>query len=100
MRVRVRLQGLKVSNGMDQLILRRISRLERYFSRTASIEVSLCNIDNKFLSEIKVSDKIEQTFLGEGFDSYEALTQSIDKASRILTNEKREKQSRLLKDHL
>src|SRR6476620_8235698 len=90
MQVQVHYQGLESSPWMEQFITRKVSKLNRYVSPSASLQVHLKFENKKYITSLVVHNlNHEYAFTSEGENLYESFSTATDKASRSLSEHKR-----------
>lgn len=90
MQIQVHYQGLEPSPWLDQFITRRVAKLDRYLSPSASIQVHLCLENGEYKSTLAIHHpNHEYSFTSDGINLYESFSSAIDQASRSLGEEKR-----------
>lgn len=79
--IRIQHQEIRGSPGMDQYIEGKLSRLERYLSPEAMIEIAFgSNSTHLFIRNLKH----EYSFNDEGLDLYDAFSKVLETAAKIL----------------
>lgn len=97
MQVQVHYQGMDSSEWIDQFITRKISKLNRYLNEASAIHVHL-KLDNRNYAttlEIHCNHHRNYAFHALGGNLYESFSMAIDKASRVLNEEKRRFKDRI-----
>lgn len=98
MQVRVHYQGFGQSQWMDQLIIKKISKLERYLSSSAQVDVFLNNDEKCFYTTLVVHNKKQHyAFSSDGYNLFESFTRATEKAVKELSVEKRKLKDRIHK---
>lgn len=91
MHVQVHYQGLKHTPWMDQLISRKVDKLTRYLSPSASIHVHLKQEKTNYVTTLAIHNvSHDYSFTAPGENLYESFASAIDKASRSLSEHKRQ----------
>lgn len=97
MQVQVSYQGLDSSPWIDQFITRKMEKLKRYLNPASIIQVHL-KLDKICYSttlEVHSTNHKSYAFSSEGDNLYESFSTAIDKAARVLNEERRK-----IKDHI
>lgn len=90
MQIQVNYQGLDHTPWMDQFITRRVSKLNRYFTPSANVVVHLKFTNRLYVTNLAIHNgHKDYAFNGEGENLYESFSQAIDRATRVLGEEKR-----------
>lgn len=90
MQVQVHYQGLENSPWMDQFITKRVSKLDRYLSSAATINVHLKFINRTYVTTLAIHNvNHDYAFTANGENLYESFASATDKASRALGEQKR-----------
>ncbi len=90
MQVQVHYQGLVNSPWMEQFISKRVSKLQRYLSKSASILVNIRFENKKFVTSLAIHNtNHDYAFSATGENMYESFSSSIIKATRALAEQKR-----------
>lgn len=96
MHVQVHYQGLDNSPWMDQFITNRVAKLERYLGTAASIQVHMKFFKNQYLTTLAIHDRShDYAFSSDGDNLYESFAIAVDKASRVLGEQKRRIKDRI-----
>lgn len=96
MQVHVHYQGFGQSQWMDQLIIKKICKLERYLSSSAQVDVFLNNDEKCFYTTLVVHNKKQHyAFSSEGYNLFESFSKATEKAVKDLSNEKRKLKDRI-----
>jgi ribosomal subunit interface protein len=84
------------SPWLNQLIERKVEKLQRYISPTAKVSIYLKNEDKTYISTIDVLNmKHHHAFTASGLNLYEAFSFALDKATRALSEHKRKLKNRI-----
>jgi ribosomal subunit interface protein len=97
MQVQVHYQGMDSSEWIDQFITRKLSKLERYLTPASVIHVHL-KLDHRNYTttlEVNCNHHRNYAFNSVGENLYESFSQAIDKAARVLNEEKRKFKDRI-----
>jgi ribosomal subunit interface protein len=90
MQVQVHYHGMEASPWVDQFVERRLEKLERYLNPSSSILVNLKFEDRKFTSTLAIHHfSKDYAFSADGENLYESFSQSVEKASRSLSEKKK-----------
>jgi ribosomal subunit interface protein len=90
MQVQVHYQGLDSSPWMDQFITRKVSKLSRYLSPSASLHVNLRFENRVYTTSLAIHNLYHDfAFSADGENLYESFSSATDKATRSLTEQKR-----------
>jgi ribosomal subunit interface protein len=90
MRIQVYYQGIESSPWMEQFITKKVGKLERYVSPSASIKVYLKAENKKFQTNLVIFNlNHEYSFTSTGENLYEAFSEANEKALRSLGEHKR-----------
>lgn len=96
MQVRIHCQGFDHSQWMEQLILKKVSKLERYLNSSAKVDVYLKSDGKCFHSTLSVQTRSRGfAFTSVGYNLYESYSLAHDKAVKGLSEHKR-----MLKDKI
>lgn len=96
MHVQVHYQGLKHSPWMDQLISKKVEKLMRYLNPAASIHVHLKQEKTTYTTTLAIHNQNhDYAFTAGGENLYESFAASVDKASRVLGEHKRQIKDRI-----
>lgn len=105
MQVQVNFQGLDHSPWMDEFITKKVAKLNRFLSPSATVVVHLKFNNDLYSTTLSVhSMNHDYAFTGDGDNLYESFSIAIDRASRVLSEHKRQikdrisRRSSLLKD--
>lgn len=83
MNLRVHYQGLEVSPWLEDFIESRLlSKLERYLSPSASIQVDLRFENNHYSTGLAIHNHQDYSYAGAGENLYESFSAAIEKAVR------------------
>ncbi len=96
MHVQVHYQGLDHSQWVDQFITRKVEKIERFLSPSASVLVHL-KLENRIYSTtISVHNlNHDYAFSCDGDNLYESFARATDKATRALVEHKRRVKDRI-----
>lgn len=96
MQVQVHYQGLDHTPWMDEFITKRVSKLNRYLNQASRIEVHLKFVNRSYVTSLAIHNPYhEYAFSSEGENLYESFSIAIAKASRALTEHKRQTKNRI-----
>lgn len=97
MHTQLNYQGLESSPWMDEFMNARVSKLGRYLSPSANIHVHLrLTNQNVYETSLTVHNlRHDYAFKSEGQNLYESFTASMQKAVRVLSEEKKKLQDRI-----
>lgn len=106
MQVQVNFQGLDHSPWMDEFITKKVSKLNRFLSPSATVIVHLKFNNNLYSTTLSIhSMHHDYAFSGDGDNLYESFSIAIERATRALSEHKRQikdrisRRSSLLKDY-
>ena len=98
MQVQVHYQGLEPSPWLEQFIGRRVSKLDRYLSPAASIQVNLRFENREYVTGLSIHNpNHDYAFTSNGLNLYESFSSAIEKAARVLGEEKRKVKDKINK---
>lgn len=91
MQVQVQYQGnAESSPWMDQLIMKKVSKLDRYLRSSASVEVYLKTEGQCFKATLFIQDRRQDfTFSAIGYNLYESFSLALDMALKTLSDHQR-----------
>jgi ribosomal subunit interface protein len=89
MRVQVHFQNLQNSPWMDNFIEQRVNKLDRYLARAASVQVNLRYENRRYITSLAIHNHYDYAFSADGANLYESFTLAMDKAVRVLGEQKR-----------
>lgn len=90
MQVHIHCQGFEQSRWMEQFILKKVCKLERYLNSSATVEVYLKSDGKCFHATLSIQTRSRGfAFTSTGYNLYEAYSFAHDKAVRELTEYKR-----------
>ena len=96
MQVRVHYQGFGHSPWMDQLIIKRVNKLERHLSPSAQVDVFLRADENCFFTTMVIHNrKYHEAFSAQGYNLLESFSRASEKAVRVLADQKRKLKDRI-----
>lgn len=96
MQVHVHYQGFAHSQWMDQLIVKKVSKLERFLSSHAQIDVFLNSDEKAYSTTLIVHNKKQHySFSSDGLDLFESFTSASEMATKELSEEKRKLKDRI-----
>ena len=91
MQIQVHYQGLENSPWMDQFITKRVSKLDRYLSPSASVQVHLKMDNRNYVTSLSVRNMNHDfAFTSDGENLYESFSLAVDKATRALVEHKKQ----------
>lgn len=90
MRAQTHYKELEQSPWMDQLIMKKINKLDRYLSPDSLVTINFTESRGLYLATILISNgKNQQEFSGEGLNLYEAFSASLEMAVKTLSEHRR-----------
>lgn len=96
MQIHVHYQGFGHSPWMDQLIIKKVNKLERYLSPSAQVDVFLKVDENCFFTTMVVHNrKNHDAFTAEGYNLFESFSKATEKAVRVLSEHNRKLKDRI-----
>ena len=96
MHVQVHYQNLDNTPWMEQFIVKRVERLNRFLSQSASIQVNLKLEKNRYITNIAIHNPHhDYAYCTEGLNLYESFSSAIEKAARALREEKQKLKDRM-----
>lgn len=98
MHVQVHYQNLENSPWMEQFIESRVERLTKYLSPSANLQVNLKFENRKYVTSLAIHNtNHDYAFSGQGANLYESFALAIDRASRVLGEQKRKVKDKINK---
>jgi ribosomal subunit interface protein len=99
MQIQVFYQNLKCSSGMEKFILKKVAKLDRYLSRSCQVLVSFRATDeHTFSTSLAIHHTHhDYAFTAEGENLYESFSLAMEKATRTLSEQKRNLRDRINK---
>lgn len=97
MRTQIHYQAMENTQWVDEFINSRIVKLERFLTPSATIQVHIrVSGHEKYVTSISVhSFRHDHAFTAESDNFYESFTTALNKAIRVLSEEKKK-----MKDHI
>ena len=101
MQFQVHYSNLDHSGWMDQFIEKRVEKLKRYLSSSATVQVHLKYERDVFITGLILhSTHHDYVFSAEGANLFESFTDALDKAVRVLKEDKKKIRERVNKRYL
>jgi len=98
MHVQVHYQNLDNTQWTDQFVQDRVNRLNKYLSPSSSVQVNLRFENRSYVTSLAIhSFHHDYAFMSEGLNFFESLAEAIDKASRVLGEQKRRMKDKINK---
>jgi ribosomal subunit interface protein len=95
MHVQVNYQNLDHSLWMEQFIVKRVERLNRYLSQPSRVQVNLKLEKSRYVTTLAIHNSHhDYAFSTEGLNLYESFSLAIEKAVRTLSEEKQKAKDR------
>lgn len=96
MQIHVHYQGLNHSPWMEEFITKKVGKLSRYLSPSATVNVFMKNENQITSTTLSIHNpNHDYAFTGNGENVYESVSSAIDKANRVLSENKRRLKDRL-----
>lgn len=96
MQIQVHFQGLDHSPWMDDFIAKRVEKISRYLSPSAKVQVNLKAENQLCYTTLSIHNPNHDfAFSSEGDNVWESVSIAIDKASRVLSENKRQFKDRI-----
>lgn len=96
MQVQVNFQGLDHSPWMDQFITKKVMKLNRFLSPSATVMVHIKQNNICYSTTLAIhSMNHDYAFSSEGDNLYESFSLAVDKATRSLCEHKRQIKDRI-----
>lgn len=89
MNLKVHYQGLDASPWLEEFIIRRISKLERFLGPYAKIQVCLRFEDRHYMTSLAIYNHRDYCYIGYGENLYESFIDAVGKATRWQGEESR-----------
>lgn len=90
MKVQVHYQGLDPSPWLEEFIASRLAKLDRYLNSSASIQVNLRFEKRQYITGLSIYNHHDHAYTSVGENLYESFSSAVDKAARVLGEEKRQ----------
>lgn len=90
MKVQVHFQGLEATPWLEEFIDNRLAKLDRYLNSSASIQVHLRFENRLYTTGLSIYNHHGHSFSANGENLYESFSAAVDKAARVLGEEKRQ----------
>ena len=98
MHVQVHYQNLDNSPWMDQFIETRVNKLNKYLAQSAYVQVNLRLENNRYVTSLAIHNpNHDYAFSSDGINLYESFSLAVDKASRVLGEQKRKMKDKINK---
>lgn len=96
MQIQVHYSGVESTPWMDEFITNRVSKLNRYLNPAASIQIHVKTQNQLYVTTLAIHNmNHDYAFTAQGDNLYESFQLATDKASRVLSEQKR-----ILKDRI
>lgn len=96
MQIQVYFQGLDHTPWMDDFITKRVGKISRYLSPSATVQVNLKAEKQLCHTTISIHNmNHDYAFSSDGENVFESITTAVDKANRTLTETKRQHKDRI-----
>lgn len=90
MQIQVHVQGSSHSPWMDEFITKRVGKLKRYLNPASSVQVFIKFENQVYSTTLGIhNNNKDYAFSAEGENVYESVASAIDKANRVLSENKR-----------
>lgn len=90
MHVQVHYSNLESSPWMDQFIESRVGKLNRYLADSANVQVNVKYENRSYVTSLAIHNPHhDYAFNAEGVNLFESFSSAIDKAARVLGEQKR-----------
>lgn len=90
MQIQVRVLGSDLTPWMEDFITKRVGKIKRYLKPAASIQVFLKLEKEQCMTTLSIHNSSKDyAFSAEGENVYESVASAVDKANRILSENKR-----------
>ena len=96
MQIQVHYQGLEHTPWMDDFINARVSKLDRFLTPAAHVQVHIKLLNSQYVTSLSVhNQRHDYAFSSDGVNLYESFSTAILKASRVLSEEKKKIKDRI-----
>ncbi|MFP5385854.1 MAG: HPF/RaiA family ribosome-associated protein [Bacteriovoracia bacterium] len=96
MQVRIQFQGTESSPWMDQLIRKKVCKLNRYLRASSTVLVTLKADGKCFKSTICIQDRRQDfTFSAIGYNLYESFSITLDMAVKSMSDHHKKLKARV-----
>lgn len=96
MHIQIHYQGIESTPWMDEFMTARVQKLNRYLGPAASVQVHLKVIKDQYVTLLSIHNlRHDYAYTSEGNNLYESFSLAVDKATRVLSEEKKKIKDRI-----